>query len=439
VRGEAIAIAPPLVSRPRIGIPFAEGAFLLVLLLVFVTLQPFATRDPAVLAATGAGLGGAGDVVRQLAYLGALALVSVAALDKHGLRAMFSMSPSLALLLVWCGMSALWATAPDVVLRRVALEFVIIASVAIGVSTVGGERSLALTRAVLATVLVINWISILTVQNAVHLPGETETQLVGDWRGLYYHKNIAGAVSAITAILFFFRAMDTRRFAHWALFVAAVGFTIMTRSRSSLGILPFALAAGCIYRATWRRGIDRAILCVFLLLGILAAAAWAGVDAGAISHAFEDPNQLTGRTAIWQAELAFIHDHPLLGYGFGTFSDSGAVPPLHNYVADVWVQNESHGHNAYLQLLVTVGGVGFLLALIALVAVPARVLWRLDPRNLATKSALASVFVFMVLHNFLESDFMEGDGPAWVAFLVTLAVLRQLNSASRALTGSGTR
>jgi O-antigen ligase len=292
---------------------------------------------------------------------------------------------------------------------------------------------------VLGVVLIVNWISIPLVHNAVHLPGETEAQLVGDWRGLYYHKNIAGSVSAITAILFFFRALDTRRFAHWALFLAAVGFTIMTQSKSSFGLLPFALAAGCIYRVAWRRGIDRAILLMCLLIALLGAAALAGTDAGAIFHALEDPTNLTGRTAIWHAELAFIRDHTLLGSGFGTFADSGAVPPLHNYVADVWVQNESHGHNAYLQLLVTIGGVGFLLAIIALVVVPARALWRFDPRNLAMKSALASVFVFMVLHNFLESDFMESDGPAWVAFLLTLAALRELNSAPKAVASSGTR
>jgi exopolysaccharide production protein ExoQ len=426
-------------SRPRFEISFAESGFVLFLLLVFISLQPFATRASAALGASETGLGGGGDMMRQLAYLGTFSLIFVAALQKNGLRAVLSMPPSLALLLAWCALSALWAMAPDVVLRRILLEFVIIASATITVSLIGAERSVALIRIVLGAILIVNWISIPLVHNAVHLPGETEAQLVGDWRGLYYHKNIAGSVSAITAILFFFRALDTRRFAHWALFLAAVGFTIMTRSKSSFGLLPFALAAGCVYRVAWRRGFDRAILCVCLLLALLGAAALAGTDSGTIFHALEDPTQLTGRTAIWQAEFAFIRDHPLLGSGFGTFADSGAVPPLHNYVADVWVQNESHGHNAYLQLLVTIGGVGFLLAVIALVVVPARALWRVDPRNLAMKAALASVFVFMVLHNFLESDFMESDGPAWVAFLLTLAALRELNSAPRVVASRGTR
>ena len=49
----------------------------------------------------------------------------------------------------------------------------------------------------------------------------------------------------------------------------------------------------------------------------------------------EDPTEFTGRAAIWQAEIAFIRDHPLLGSGFGTFADTGSLSPLHNYVAGI--------------------------------------------------------------------------------------------------------
>ena len=39
---------------------------------------------------------------------------------------------------------------------------------------------------------------------AVHLPGEIDPGLVGDWRRLYGQKNAAGAVCAMTALLFLF-------------------------------------------------------------------------------------------------------------------------------------------------------------------------------------------------------------------------------------------
>ena len=138
----------------------------------------------------------------------------------------------------------------------------------------------------------------------------------------------------------------------------------------------------------------------------------------------EDPTEFTGRAAIWQAEIAFIRDHPFLGSGFGTFADTGSLSPLHNYVAGTWVEAVAHGHSGYLQLLVTIGGVGFVLTVLALVLMPAAQFWRQRGGDLNLRSMLFSIFVFLVLHNLMESDFLEGDAAAWLSFLLMLAFLR---------------
>jgi O-antigen ligase len=67
--------------------------------------------------------------------------------------------------------------------------------------------------------------------------------------------------------------------------------------------------------------------------------------------------------------------------------------------------------------------------MLVFVLAPARALWRFDPAQAGMKAVLAAIFVFMVLHNFLESDFLEGDDPAWVAFLLMLAMLLNLDRA----------
>jgi hypothetical protein len=36
---------------------------------------------------------------------------------------------------------------------------------------------------------------------------------------------------------------------------------------------------------------------------------------------------------------------------------------------------------------------------------------------------LFALFVFFIAHNFMESDFLEGDAPAWVSCLLMLAFL----------------
>ena len=37
---------------------------------------------------------------------------------------------------------------------------------------------------------------------------------------------------------------------------------------------------------------------------------------------------------------------------------------------------------------------------------------------------LFALFVFVLLHNFLETDFLESDNSGWFAFLVVLASLK---------------
>lgn len=418
--------APIELYRPRVnfGLRLEELAFLAFLLLIFVGLSPFAIRDPAALAAGESGIDGAGDLARQVCYASVFALIVFAALREQGTRVVFAVPPALALLLLWCLASSAWSPEAAVTLRRAALATVIVMSVMLSVSTIGVARSLQLLRWILGFVLIVNWLSIPLIHQAVHLPGEIDPKLVGNWRGLYFHKNITGGVAAITAIVFLFSFWDTRRLFDFAMFAAAVVFTAMTHSKSSLGLLPVGIAASAIYRLAWSRPLDRMIVTVLVGLVVLLGTVFVVSEQALVSRLLEDPTEFTGRAEIWQAELAFIHDHPYLGAGFGSFADTGALPPLHNYVSSEWVKSVAHGHNAYLQFLVTIGGVGFVLAVLGLIVAPLVAFWREDGPDEVVKSMLFAIFVFMALHDFLETDFLEGDAPAWVAFLIMIAALR---------------
>jgi exopolysaccharide production protein ExoQ len=421
------AMTAPL-ARPRSGFGVMDVVFVALMLLAFVGLQPFAIRNPATDLQTGPyQMTGSGDAIRQVLYILVFATAVTAAFLRRGFALATIVPPLLSVLLAWCLMSAAWAAAPDVAVRRAGLAIVVALSTMFCVDTLGTERSFKLWRYVLAGVLIVNWLSIAFVHQAVHLPGEQDPGLVGNWRGLYFHKNIAGAVSAITAIVFFFSALRTRHWSDMVLCVLAVGFTVMTHSKSSLGLLPVAVLAGLTYCLAWRRSLDRSIVAVAVLLLVFLAAAFVVVDADAISRALEDPTEFTGRAAIWQAELAFARDHLFLGSGFGTFADTGALSPLHNYVAGSWVEAVAHGHSGYLQILVTIGGVGLLLTVAAIIVAPGLRFWRMDDgADLGFKAMLFALFVFLVAHNFMESDFLEGDAPAWVACLLMLAFLYRL-------------
>jgi O-antigen ligase len=401
-----------------------EFAFAGFLLLVFIGLSPFAVRDPNVLVNGETIAAGEGDLIRQICYLLVFFTIVAVAIHREGWRTLDAMPVMLTVLLVWCGLSALWSPEPDITIRRVGLEVVVVMSVMLSVNNLGVERCLRIFRLVLALVLIVNWISIPLLPQAVHLPNETDPSIIGDWRGLYFHKNITGAVCAVSAMLFLYYAIRDKSRTDWFLLAATIGFLVMTRSKSSMGLLPLAVIAGAVYFWAWRRALDRAIVTVAVLLLVVVAVSVALLNYETISRVLSDPQEFTGRTAIWQAEVAFIRDHAWLGSGFGSFADTGALSPLHNYVGASWVDAVSHGHNGYLQLIVTIGLIGFAIAMVAIILTPAGAFWRIDGMDRLLKAFLFSLFVFFVFHNLTESDFLESDGASWVVFLMMMAVLR---------------
>jgi O-antigen ligase len=415
-----LAFFPPH-AAPRGWLP--ELAFIALLLLIFVGLDAF-SPPPLVAQFGGVEEASRGDVLRQFLYLATAGLIGFAALRRFGWEALRAVPPSMGLLLAWCVASALWAPEPGVVLRRAGLEVIMVVSLMLSVETLGPARAFALWRSLLAGVLLVNFISIPLVASARHGAGEVDPALVGNWRGLYGHKNIAGAVSAITAILFLFTRTGRGNWIGILIALAACVFLAMSHSKSSAGFLVIALVAGALYRVSWRDGLSRALLAAIIAVIACAGIALALIDADAIAKLLEDPDEFTGRAEIWAAELRYIADHPLLGAGFGTFTNSGGQSPLHNYVSGSWVDAVSHGHNGYLQVLVTIGGIGFGLTLLTALVRPLSRFWSLDHQEQdAFKPMLLALFVFAILHNFMESDFLEGDAPTWAALVLTIAAL----------------
>jgi hypothetical protein len=54
--------------------------------------------------------------------------------------------------------------------------------------------------------------------------------------------------------------------------------------------------------------------------------------------------------------------------------------------------------------------------MLTFVVQPARAFWRFGVASTDARPGLLANFVFMVLHNFRQSDFLEGDDPAVRSF-----------------------
>ena len=415
----------PALTRPNSGFHriVAEAGFVLLLLPIFGGTTPLDDRSVASLAARNA-TSASGDLIRQVSFLGTFAIILFTALRKRGLAAIRATPPSLALLMGWCIFSAVWAAEPDIVGRRAVLATIFVLSMMLSVDTLGTARAIVLWRYVVAAVIIADLASVALFQNAIHLPSDVEANLAGAWRGLHSHKNTAGAFAATSAIMFFYFAIETKRRSDILLCAASILFLVMTRSKSSLGLLPVALIAGGLYRVAWRSKLDRAIAgaAVALLLIILAVAL--AVQWQFVARLLEDPQNFTGRAAIWQAEFAYIRDHPLLGAGFGTFGNTGTRSPIYHYVGSGWVSQIGEGHSGYLEMLVTIGGIGFILGMTAVVVLPFLQFWRTERTDANLNAMLFAVFLFDILHNFMESDFIQVTAVQWGQLLLILALLR---------------
>jgi O-antigen ligase len=396
-------------------------AFTLFLALVFIGLEPFNPR----LDVSAYGGVTRGDALRQVSYVLVFGLILFASAQAYGLAMARAVPLTIGLLLAWCLASMLWAEQPSVVIRRAGLEVIVVLSVFLGVEAVGAQKAFAIWKWMLLAILVVNWLSIPVIPAAKHFATEMDTALIGNWRGLYGHKNITGAVCAITAIVFLFTRNGKGNWFGILVALAATGFLLNAHSKSSLGFLPLAAAAGLAYRYCWKDGLSRAIVTVLGATLLLALGLATIFYADALNKLLSDPTEFTGRSAIWAAELAFIADHPLLGSGFGTFANAGGPSPLAPYATSIdtdWVQTVSHGHNGYLQVFVTIGGVGFLLTMLGVVVSPAMRFWQLNRSEM--RPLLFALFAFTLLHNVMESDLLEGDGVSWTTMLLVIAMLR---------------
>ena len=82
------------------------------------------------------------------------------------------------------------------------------------------------------------------------------------------------------------------------------------------------------------------------------------------------------------------------------------------------------GHSGYLEMLVTIGGIGFILGMPAVVVLPFLQFWRSERTDANLNAMLFALFLFDMLHNFMESDFIQVTAVQWGQLLLVLALLR---------------
>ncbi|MDO9561782.1 MAG: O-antigen ligase [Bradyrhizobium sp.] len=403
--------------------------FMSVLLLVWISLQPFADLGNPTIgdAATGRGL--------TYALFGFLAVLSLALVMHRHAEALGSFV-SAPYILFGCWMCINLAMSRDSMASTqrfvlTACVFVVAATLLLLPST-ARELNRWLGVAVLTFLAVCYLGVMMTPHLAIHQPTDVwEYHLAGDWRGVFDHKNTASAVMAMMIFVGIYLMRSGAVLAGPLITVLAVVFLFFAGGKSATALCLVVLVLSALVSAA-RSSRVRAVLCYapLVVLNLMSIGAVVSPTLASIARSLPFDASFTGRTDVWRFAFASIAQKPLFGYGYFAFWGSDYVRDIDTGEAiDSWVLIASHSHNGYLDSALALGIPGMLLVVTILVILPLRNYQRAAAQGTPTPLAnmFLQIWLFGIYIASMESFFLDRADPMWFTFLVAVIGLHYLS------------
>jgi O-antigen ligase len=397
--------------------------FLATFLQVWVTASPFPDpSDPITLEATNNGnLRGQIIAILLTSALALFAVVNKLSVFKR------VVTPILVLIFLWFACSAVLSAYPGLALRRLVLAGFVIFQAAMFVFLPEDRLHFARLLAVgAALILILCWGGVFLAPHlSIHQSTDiAEPQLAGNWRGLFAHKNGAGASMGLLIIfgIYIFRGLNAVLGGSIVVFAAL--FLFFTDSKSPMMLLPLALIFGVLF--VWVRRPEAKLFVLVSVPAIIGALTIGSVEVPALNKLvgmMPDPT-FTGRSIIWEFALDHIAERPLVGFGFEAFWQTDALVSSWTWL-ESWGFRASDAHNGFLNIAVTTGLVGLVLTLGWLLVRPFIDHIRTPPSSV--DSALNLMFIQIWLFGIylcgFESELFRNGSALWFMMAVSIIAL----------------
>ena len=237
--------------------------FVAVFLAVWISFHPFKSLSDPVSQVTEGG-----DVANQIGFSTIFLLLAGWLCFNQPARLMLLLRPALLAVLAWFVLSILASWEPALAARRVAFMLVIMSIAGMTLLLPKNLRHFAdLLAVTVLIVLAVCYLGVLLIpQLAVHQANDyLEPAHQGDWRGVFEHKNEAGANMVLFIFVGLFVAR-VRSFALGGVIVAlATIFLIFTQSKTAIGVLLPVMVISHIIIRNRRPGLGLA-----LTIGVIA-------------------------------------------------------------------------------------------------------------------------------------------------------------------------
>lgn len=421
-------VAATAQQRPTADAVERAVLFLGPLLVFWITLTPFTDlSSDAILSPFESG-----DVLSQILFVVMFGLLGAKLLGMGWRRFLPLAHPAYFAVVGWLFASSLVSTEPTLSIRRLVLSVMVMAIVAVMLLLPTSVRQFA--QWIGGAALLVVGLCYLTVLLVPHLgvhqaDAVIEANLAGNWRGLYEHKSRAGPMMVIFLFIGLFLVRE-RQVASGALLAVASGiFLMFTGAKQPTALVPVVLGMAWVAGQIRSRGVLLVALPGLLLVynlflvGSVVFPSIAAIDATFMS----DPT-FTNRTGIWRFAIDNFMHRPLTGWGFMGFWNTGGTLFRDMSGPDAYAVQASHSHNSYLDLALTTGVPGLLLALWAIVVVPVRDYARAkaDPARASLATLLFQIWAFCIFCGAMETIFFRRDDSIWVSFLLAIFGLRYL-------------
>jgi exopolysaccharide production protein ExoQ len=380
------------------------------------------------------------DSMARLRWLLVPNLIAVPVLTLLRARAILNVLlryPALVLLVLWIWLSVLWSVDPALSARR-ALSFT--ANTIIACFVVSFFRPKEIVRTLTFAVMGLVGLSLVF---AAVLPDLAFMPDSGEFRGVFTHKNVMGALLGIAAMLLAVcgRVGLISPLATAGGLATIVALVIPTGSATAMMLVALVAVLHVPIAIAGMPGRLATVGMAFLILCGLALALPLLFGRNRIFMAIGRDPTLTGRTELWAFVQGMIDQRPLHGYGYQAFFDLRGV---HEHVLGLVGWDAPNAHNGYLEVWLGLGLVGLMLTIVFLLRGFMRAVRALidDPKSVPACFAFFCLGVYL-FRNFTESDLLDQSGLSWILAVLAvlmvghrqLAVRRQVVSAIRGSVG----
>jgi O-antigen ligase len=354
--------------------------------------------------------------------------VLLAVRNRSRLGRLVSPPPIIALLayLAFAGASVVWAFKPESSFIRFVQQAMILTSIV--VPAMLAARTADILRGLF---LCFAFGSILNVF-FVLINSDSVVAMNKGYPGYFLGKNYLGEFSAMAFLLSLHEMLYPRlRRALGIIFVViATLLLFLSNSKTALAlalIVPFLAGLTLITRK--KMHISPAIVLLSIPLCYAVLSSVSGFNLYRLSYSIYGDSTFTGRTVIWDFASWEIDRRPFLGWGYQSFWLVGPDAPS---IVDApgWIKIMPNSHSGYYDTMLEMGYLGLTL-LLTFITTTLHASGRVADRDPARAWLLLSLALYVIIYNFLESQWMRGFEFLWVVFAIVAAETGRYWSGSR--------